>query len=395
MACPRPCYDKATFDYRGMACFLEKNMGYRDTGLKVVIMLKDKSRPGKFKYVEKPVMHIIPNTTDKLGVIAYISPGYDNSYYYMYLLTKGHEKGKNYFTGEHFTMGLKNGYRFDLHYTCYDYKVDSIPSHLYYKVYINKDTTPHDVSKLVCSATENEIYDDTLYERCFFFDNLMKYVHNNDYCINQFRSEFRPHTMNMNGGKKTYKKKQHGGYNIRELTNIDEVDEPFRKLIQLLEDKIGDIPNLQSIEMHIMNNNKGILTYSIDDNNVESMHISVEGVQKHNGKFTTYYTLPFDFKTYEFISIEELVQNIDKSIPVNHNNMRVPLEDIVICENNLDYSKIIEMTKYPMTEIKSCRNVKRKETLFHTLPMPISVGGKNKKLDKIKKSKDFPSFKFA
>lgn len=388
MNCTRPCYSEPTFDYKGMACFLQENMQYAQTGMKVVVMIKDKYNPGKFKYVEKPVIYFIPNDQESSPtIVAYIAPGHDNSYNYMYLLSKRLDKEYNIFAGDHFTMGLKDSKTFDLHYTSYDYKTQSRPSHLYYNLYIDDKTSPRDITKLVCSTKLNNRYDETLSQRCYFFDNLMKYVHNNNYCTKQFHSKFITKTSYIKTGGN--KRKQCGGNEVNKIKNINEIDEPFRNLITHLESKVGDIPKLQSIEMHMMNNNKGILTYCIDDDNVESIQISVSGVQEHNGQFRTYYALPFDFKTYEFISIEELVDNLNPSIGVKTVDLRVPLNKLVICDNEtLNYQTIIDTAKTPRNKIKTCAHTRINATSLLPVRVPVSAGGKVEKLNKWKTSTD-------
>lgn len=403
MECSRPCYTTPKFDYSGMACFLKSNMKYYDTGMKVIVMIKDKYNPGKYIYVEKPVMYFVPNDPQNSStVIAYVAPGHDNSYNYMYLLSKRLHGGYSVFSGDHFTMGLRNGEQFDLHYTTYDYTSKSRPVYLYYNLSVDSATSPSDITGIVCSTRidkKYKSYDDTLTERCYFFDNLMKYVHNNTYCQNQFRSEFSTTAPHMTGGKKKKNKKQNkqfGGYENREIMNVQKTEEPFRELINKLESKIGDIPNLESIEMHIFKDNKGIVTYCLNDDNVESMHISRNEVKEVQGSFMKYYSLPFDFSTFEFISIETLIENINPSIEVKKNDMRVPLEKLVLCDNeSLDYTTIVNMSAIPKSQFKTCKNTRINNASFLPVKIPISAGGKNKKLDKINKSKDIPSFKFA
>lgn len=401
MNCERPCYTQPRFDYPGMACFLENNMSYADTGMKVVVMIKDKYNPGSYKYVEKPVLYFIP--TDPFNsstVVAYVSPGHDNSYNYMYLLSKRLKDGYNKFAGDHFTMGLKNGEQFDLHYTSYDYAATKArPTYLYYNLLIDGNTSPSDITGIVCSTRINnkfKPYDDTLTERCYFFDNLMKYVHNNTYCEKQFVSQFKTHTYSNDtlwygGRKQKSKKSQNGGYVTKEYMNINKIDQPFRELIQILEEKIGNIPNLDSIELHNINDDKGIITYCLNSDNVESVTISVNGVEEQTGPFMTYYSLPFDFSSYEFISVEELAQSIDKTISVKPNKMRLPLKNLVLCDDRLDYGKIIEMTKSPMSNVKACRNTRFQTPLLNPPTVQVSSGGKSKvnkyKPDKVKKSK--------
>jgi hypothetical protein len=379
MACRRPCYTQPKFDYTGMACFLGQNMNYSNTGMKVVVMIKDKYNPGTYKYVEKPVMYFIPNDPHNSStIVAYVAPGHDNNYNYMYLLSKRLNGGYNVFAGDHFTMGLRNGEQFDLHYTSYDYTAKSRPTYLYYDMFIDNNTSPSDITGVVCSTRINnryKSYDDTLNERCYFFDNLMKYVHNNTLCEKQIQSQFKTHT-HMTGGKK-----QDGGG--RDITNS--LQEPFNKLTKLLESKIGNVPNLESVEMHIINEDKGIITYCLNESNVENLHVSKNGVEEQKGSFMTYNSLPFDFTTFEFISIEELVQSIDKTISVVPNKMRLPLKDLVLCDDKLDYGKIIEMTKYPMTSMKDCRNTTFRNTSLLTPTIRVSAGGKSTSKSKNKK----------
>lgn len=377
MACRRPCYTQPTFDYTGMACFLGQNMNYSNTGMKVVVMIKDKYNPGSYKYVEKPVMYIIPNDPQNSStIIAYVAPGHDNSYNYMYLLSKRLNGGYNVFAGDHFTMGLRNGEQFDLHYTSYDYTAKSRPTYLYYDMLIDNNTKPSDITGVVCSTRINnryKSYDDTLNERCYFFDNLMKYVHNNIICDKQIQSQFKTHT-HMTGGKK-----QGGGG--RDITS-NNLQEPFNTLIKLLESKIGDIPNLESVEMHIINNDKGIITYCLDESNVETLQVSRNGVEKEQkGNFMTYNSLPFDFKTFEFISIEELVHSIDKTAVTSEipSKIRLPLQNLVLCDDKLNYAKIIEMTEKPIKSIKDCRDATFRNTFLVTPTIRVSAGGKNKK----------------
>lgn len=399
MTCQRPCYVEPTFNYPGMACFLKDNMKYSNTGMKVLVMIKDKYNPGIYKYIEKPVIYFIPNDPlNSSTIVSYVAPGHDNSYNYMYLLAKRLNGGNHFFSGDHFTMGLRNGQQFDLHYTSYDYTANSRPNYLYYNVHVGTNTSPRDITTLVCSKTMHNkpnYNDDTLAQRCYFFDNLMKFTHDT-YCTT-FRSKFTASAPYMSGGKlkrqsKKDKKKdkqfggndEFGGYDEREIKNVDDIDEPFRSLVKHLESKINDIPKLYSIEMHIMNDSKGILTYCIDDENVETTCIRVDGITEQTGKFMRYYALPFDFQTYEFISIENLVQSLDKSIQVTNNNIRIPLQGIAICDNNFSYSNIIEMTKYPMSIRKNCKNVGSPNVVFRHVSIPVSAGGKKKKLPKKK-----------
>jgi hypothetical protein len=415
MDCNRPCYTQPQFDYSGMACFLKENMKHYDTGMQVIVMIKDKNQ-GKYRYVKKRVMYFVPNDPKNSStVIAYVAPGHDNDYNYMYLLSRRLFGDNNVFSGDHFTMGLRNNNQFDLHYTTYDYEYGSKPVYLYYDLFIDSDTSPSNITEVVCSTRigkNKKSYDNTLSERCYFFDNLMKHVHNNSYCNNQFPSMFLTKSSLMTGGKKkrsnhkskhsNIQNKQSGGdesnaeNKIMEVVNIDDVEEPFRKLIQKLESKIGYISNLESIEMHIMNNNKGIVTYCLDDAQVQSMHISKNGVEEKEGHFMKYYSLPFDFKTFEFISIETLVENISSSIKVKKNELRVGLDNLLLCDNeNLDYNTIINMSAIPKSQFKTCKNTRISNNTVLPVRIPVSAGGKNKKIDKIHKSKDLPPFKFA
>ena len=402
MECKRPCYTQPKFDYNGMACFLKSNMKYYKTGMQVVVMIKDKYNPGKYRYVEKPVMYFVPNESQNSStIISYIAPGHDNNYNYMYLLSRRLNGGYNVFSGDHFTMGLRNGEQFDLHYTTYDYTTNSRPVYLYYDIFIDSDVSPSDITTKVCSTKidhKYKSYDDTLTERCYFFDNLMKYIHNNTYCNNQFNSEFSTIPQYTTGGKKRKGTKKHknevqfGGDESKEILNVEKADKPFNELIKKLEGKIGDIPNLESIEMHIMNNNKGIITYCLDDTNVESMHISKNGIQEQKGKFMRFYSLPFDFTTFEFISIEHLVEHINPSIDVKKNDLKVPLDNLVLCDNeSLDYKTITDMSVIPKTQFKTCKNVRSNQTTLQPTRVPVSAGGRNKKLDKFNK----PSVKFV
>lgn len=403
MSCERPCYTQPRFDYPGMACFLENNMNYADTGMRVVVMMKDKYNPGAYRYVEKPVMYFIPtDPTNSSTVLAYVAPGHDNHYNYMYLLSRRMNNGYNTFAGDHFTMGLRNGDQFDLHYTSYDYTAKSRPVYLYYNLLVDSNTSPSDITSVVCSTKINnkyKAYDDTLNERCYFFDNLMKYVHNSTHCEKQFHSQFKTHTYStgsMYGGKKRKSKNnQKGGSEQKHIKsmNIDNIEEPFKEIIKILEDKVGQIPNLQSIEMHIIKDNKGILTYSMDSSNIESVQVSANGLEEQTGDFTTYYSLPFDFSSHEFISIEELVQSIDNTVNVKSNKMRFPLKNLVLCDNRLDYGTIIEMTKKPIFSVKDCRNVRFNSTVVSRPMIEVSTGGKNKKNDTTKKSKSSKSSK--
>lgn len=406
MECKRPCYTEPKFEYTGMACFLKNNMQYYNTGMRVVVMIKDKYNPGKYKYVEKPVMYFVPNDpTNSSTVIAYVAPGHDNHYNYMYLLSKRLNGGYNVFSGDHFTMGLRNSEQFDLHYTTYDYTKTSRPAYLYYDIFIDSDVSPKSITETVCSTRINskyQSYDNTLTERCYFFKNLMKYVHNNTVCDNQKNSKFSTIAQNTIGGKqrkcnrKQKNASQFGGDESVKIVNVEKADKPFNELIAKLEGKIGNIPNLETIEMHIMKGNKGIITYCLDEKNVTSMHISRNGVQEQVGSFMTYYSLPFDFETFEFISVEELVENLNSSIEVKKNDIRVPLDNLVLCENDsLDYKTIINMAAVPKTQLKTCRNNKMSNTLFSSVRIPVSAGGKNKKLDKAKKPKEMTSFKLA
>lgn len=391
MACERSCYTEPTFDYAKIACFLKEKMHNLDTGMKVVVMMKDKFKPRTYRYVQKSVMYFIPNDLQTSStIIAYVAPGHDNNYNYMYLLSKRLDGEYNVFAGDHFTMGLRDGKQFDLHYTSYDYTAKSRPSYLYYDLLIKDTTSPSDITRIVCSTSVNnkqKTYDDTLTQRCYFFDNLMKYVHNSDRCNRKFNSEFNSQFKTMYGGKKRKTKSQKGGIGDNESISIDEIGQPFQGLIKLVEDKIGGIPNLESVEMHIINDNKGIITYCLDNSNVESVHISSEGVQGvKNGSFMTYYSLPFDFATYEFISIEELVGTLDKTFKYDSSKMRFPLKDLVLCDDKFDYGKIVELSKAPTSNTQKCRNTKFKNSTILP-PMIPTAGGKSKKKDNPKSIK--------
>lgn len=411
MECKRPCYTQPTFNYHGMACFLKSNMKYYNTGMQVVVMIKDKYSQGKYKYVKKPVMYFIPNDPENSStVIAYVAPGHDNDYNYMYLLSRRFNGEYNVFSGDHFTMGLRNGKQFDLHYTTYNYTSSSKPVYIYYDLFIDEQTTPEYIKQKVCSTriNKNKAYDETLTERCYFFDNMMRYVHNRSSCVNQVNSDFstlQPYTTGgkkKKGNKNPKKEKQFGGDESKEeidkedkaneIIEIDKADKPFNELITKLESKIGDIPNLDTIEMHIMKDNKGIITYCLDDNNVKSMYISRDEVKEVTGSFLTYYSLPFNFETFEFISIEELVEIINPSVKVQPNNIKVPLDNLVLCNEGLDYDKIIQMNKTPITQVRSCKNIARQNTSYLKSAVQVSAGGKNKKINK---SKDLPPFKYA
>jgi hypothetical protein len=412
MECKRPCYEQAKFDYPGMACFLKSNMKHYNTGMQVVVMIKDQQHPGKYRYKQKPVMYYVPNDPQNSStVIAYIAPGHSDSYNYMYLLSKRLNGGNNVFSGDHFTMGLRNGEQFDLHYTTYDYTSGTRPVYLYYDLFIDSETKPIDIANKVCKTEINhkyKSYDNTLKERCYFFENLMMYVHNSTYCNTQFPSLFSTTlSYNTGGGKKKSdckkrscdkKNKQVGGdknNEIKEISDVQELDKPFRELIQKLESKIKDIPYLDSVEMHIMNNNKGIITYCLDDKNVESMRISNSGVQEQTGDFMKYYSLPFDFETLEFISIESLVENVNPSIEAKKNDLRVPLDNLVLCDNeSLDYKTIIDMNAIPKTQFKTCNNARTSTSSLMSVRVSVK-GGKNKKSGKLTKSKDFQPFKLA
>lgn len=377
-----PCFTQPTFDYRSMACFLQNNMKYANTGIRVVVMIKDKYNPGKYKYIEKPVMHLISKDSTSSTVMAYIIPGYDNDYNYMYVLSKTLRKN-NIFSGEHFTMGLRNGTQFDIHYTTYDYRLNSKPSYLFYDLVVHNTTTPSDIAHVVCT-TQMHPYDDVT-QRCHIIDNLMKYVHENESCAQALNSQYT--TMSSYGGSRS-KKSQKGGNAL----SIDEVDEPFKQLIQYLEDKLGGFQNLQSVEMQIINNNKGLITYCLENEQVESMYVSASSVEKRFGDVTTYYALPFDFTTYEFIAIEELVASIpgyDVASINNYKSVRIPLKDLDTCGDRLDYETILNMATKTKINTKTCQRTAPR-IIPAVTPAPIisvTSGGNKKKSITKKQSK--------
>lgn len=385
-----------------MACFLQKNMKFQKTGMRVVVMIKDKYNPGKFKYIEKPIMHLISkDITNSSTVMAYIIPGYDNDYNYMYILSRT-LRNSNIFSGEHFTMGLRDKTRFDIHYTSYDYHANSKPSHLFYNVVVNETTSPRNIADLVCN-TRMHPNDDTR-QRCSIFYHLIKHVHEheNDSCVKPPQPPSLP--MSTYGGSRKRKTQKGGNANAnanayRKLKSIDEVDEPFKTVFEHLEEKIGVFQNVQSVEMLIIENNKGLITYCLENEQVKSMRVSASGVgeprvEEHVSNFTTYYALPFDFATYEFITVEELVANVPGHSVASMNSskhVRIPLKDVVLCGDQLDYESIMNMVTKTGTKTKTCVNAAPRiiPAITATSPM-VSVtsgGGNKKKLTTKKQSK--------
>ena len=388
MECSRPCYTEPTFDYMGMACYLEKNMKYSNTGMKVIIMIKDKNNGG-YKYVEKKVMYVLPRDNSNTStVIAYVAPGHDNKYNYMYLLSKKIvSSNSNVFSGDHFTMGLRNGQTFDLHYTSYDYNRNSKPTYIYYDLSVD-EKTPNDITNIVCTTQMNKnMVDYNQKQRCDFFGNLMEYVHSQDRCVKDFASSYTANLMlpNMNGGKqKRGKKKQQGGDNDGDLIELEQIEEPFHSLARNLESKINEISNLLYVEMHMLTGNKGLLTYCLEKSNVNSMHVSNDNIKENDDTFNTHYSLPFNFETMAFISIDELVESITTVESDTKERWSVPLQNVVLCDEYLSYGSIQKMIGRNTPINKNCREYTRfNAKTIYSSRVPVS-GGKKTKINKNK-----------
>lgn len=300
MDCRLPCYKQPKFDYASISCYLKRNSIKTDRSINVVYMVKDQ-QTGGFVYREKPVLYFVPRDSNSRTALAYLIPGHSDNYVYMYMLSV--PLGDRTYSGEHFTFGDKPNGGFDLHYTTYDYVSGNKPYHIYYDLKIKQNTTPEDISKIVCNKRGSSSREE-LTNRCYFFDSVMQAIHAGS-CEGNFDKAYQmvQGATPVGGAKKQTARKQklHKGGS--------DGDEDI--LENALSEVLATVPNLTQVEIHVMPKMKGMLTFFLQ-NEVDAIVVNDDGssrASKHNTAIP--YAFPYDFATNEFMSLDEFVSTLN------------------------------------------------------------------------------------
>lgn len=364
--CKLPCYTQPKFDYSSMNCYL-KSKSVKSTGkMNVVYMVKDHYNPGSFVYREKPVLYFVPKDDTSKIPLAYLIPGHSDDYVYMYMLSVA--LGRNTYSGEHFTFGNKTDGNFDLHYTTYDYVSGNKPYHIYYDLHITNETTPQNISSIVCrkqgTTSRNE-----LNNRCYFFDAVMQAIHTGS-CQASFQQTHdvfsKSAPSQAKGGSKRQRqtaKPQNGG-------DID-IDATLKNS---LSDIFTNIKELAQIEIHNMQNNIGTLTFFIEGD-VESIIVNDDSAQQQKHTTLIPYAFPYDFSNNQFMSLDEFASLLRGD--ENNKSWRKSIIDLCPSDiTNLYFSDSQRMktTKGCATEANAGKVL---QNVFYS-PLPVAAGGKQK-----------------
>lgn len=385
MECKLPCYTQPKFNYASIDCYLKKNSIQTDNSINVVYMVKNQNTGG-FTYREKPVLYFVPKDRNSQTALAYIIPGHSDGYVYMYMLSV--PLGAKTYSGEHFTFGNKPNGGFDLHYTTYDYVSGNRPYHIYYDLNIKENTSPADVSRIVCSKQGSSRREEFM-NRCYFFDAVMQAVHSGS-CEGNFNKAFQTlqgkTPLPNRGGAKKKAPKQRGGNDNKEDEDILEAN---------LAEALATVPNLVQVEIHVMPDLKGMLTFFLETE-TDAIVVKDDGhsqISKHKTQIP--YAFPYDFVSNEFMSLDECMAILKGTSSTANSSTWWRRKITDVCPNEITNLYFSDRTRVQSSSkgcgVESNMGVPQQKVFFTSLP-PISGGkqktDKKKGIKKISKRKE-------
>jgi hypothetical protein len=245
------------FDYNYFDCVIRQYAQQDMYGKYVMVMTKVKNTPSNsrvsYKTEYKRTAYFL-HTQNPLMPLIYFTPS-SNKYNYFYLLSKVADSSS--YTGEHFTFGyrqMESGnpqvgdyQELDIHYTSYVTGANK-PCHLFYN--FNEKMPTHTMSERVCSSMFKDNRCDSndgtdLHTRCWFFQNLINLINPVSDVLQQ--QSYMP-TTGMFGGQNSDIIVDGKGTNFENLAFDKQLSDIFQY-----------VPNVDKIEVHLINNKVGIV----------------------------------------------------------------------------------------------------------------------------------------